>query len=180
MYEYVFGVRMCSNCPNCHNGKGDTPCQDHTSIEGQQRTGSLHAHSQLFEQCLHRRTSLHDMLELLRKYDGSIIQQYLLYKSHVSSESYEGNKDTLQAEIDAAESEWPEYKTDKALVDMPSYVHQRYEGDKSSIEECDVLAYEKEGRERAEQCFTVDVWQLQTTKQHHVHTINETRKSESR
>ena len=76
-YEYLFGVRMCSRCPDCNNGRCGSPCQDwfgsnakpeggifgrldagYTSFEAQKSTGSLHAHSQLFVQCLHQHESL--------------------------------------------------------------------------------------------------------------------------
>ena len=44
-----------------------------TSIEAQQSTGSLHAHSQLFIQCLHQHISLDDIIAILQKtYSGSV------------------------------------------------------------------------------------------------------------
>lgn len=115
MYGYVFGIRMGSDCPDCNKGKGDTPrqydfgsyakaevcivgCIDaaYTSIEAQNRTGSLHAHSAMFVQCLHQHTYLHDHLNLSRKDAGTIMKQYLHHESHVSSECFEGSTDTLR------------------------------------------------------------------------------------
>ena len=82
-FEHLFGIRFCPNCPDCN--VTTCPCQDlfgsvattlggifgridavFTSIEAQQSTGSLHAHSQLFIQCLHQHTSLDDIMTLLR------------------------------------------------------------------------------------------------------------------
>ena len=83
-FEHLFGIRFCPNCPDCN--LTSNPCQDlcgsaatclgcifgridavFTSIEAQQSTGSLHAHSQLFIQCLHQHTSLEDIITTLRK-----------------------------------------------------------------------------------------------------------------
>ena len=74
-FEHLFGIRFCPNCPDCNTTT--CPCQDivgsvatalggifgridavFTSIEAQKSTGSLHAHSQLFIQCLHEHTQV--------------------------------------------------------------------------------------------------------------------------
>ena len=76
-YQHLFGMRVCPNCPHCNHDAGSQPCQDYfgsnakpeggifgrldagyTSFEAQKSTGSLHAHSQLFVQCLHQHESL--------------------------------------------------------------------------------------------------------------------------
>ena len=81
--QHLFGV-TCSH--------GATPCQDlfgsraraeggifgrvdavFTSIEAQNTTGSLHAHSQVFTQCLHQRTPLWEIVKQLRKSTGLIV-----------------------------------------------------------------------------------------------------------
>ena len=84
-YEHLFGMRVWAFCPDC-NGDAGVPCQDlfgsssstaeggifgrcdagYTSIEAQKSKGSLHAHSQLFVQCLHQHTPLADVLRRLR------------------------------------------------------------------------------------------------------------------
>ena len=48
----------------------------YTSIEAQKSTGSLHAHSQVFVQCLHQHTSLRDILNILRHDGTDIVQSY--------------------------------------------------------------------------------------------------------
>ena len=77
--QYLFGMNFCPDCPNCN--LSSSPCQDlfgssaraeggifgrvdavFTSIEAQKSTGSLHAHSQVFVQCLHQYEPLWDCL----------------------------------------------------------------------------------------------------------------------
>ena len=78
---HLFGIRICVHCPDCNN-RGATensttlPCQDifgsNSTAEGgvfgrcdalfisieAQKAGALHAHCQLFIQCLHQHLSL--------------------------------------------------------------------------------------------------------------------------
>ena len=93
-FKYLFGVNYCSNCPECVSSAD--PCQDlfgssanaeggifgridaiFTSIEAQKSTGSLHAHSQLFVQCLHQHTPLWEIVKQLKKGAGSMFNDYL-------------------------------------------------------------------------------------------------------
>ena len=86
IFEFIFGIRFCPHCPDCNNGEHSTPCQDlfgssaraeggifgrvdavFTSIEAQTSTGSLHAHSQVFVQCLHQHQPLWDIATKLSK-----------------------------------------------------------------------------------------------------------------
>lgn len=191
-YEHLFGVRMCPRCPDCNHGKGSVPCQYfccsnakaeggflgridvvYTSIEGHQSSGSLHAHSQLFVQRLHQHTSLYDILDFLRKDDGDTIQEYLRYRSHMVREAYAGDMSTLPAEAEDAERTWPAHKHDEKIVSLPSYLHTRFNGDRNYVNYHDTCGFEAEGREWARQHLMVYVRQMQTKKQHHVHTINE-------
>ena len=48
----------------------------YTSIEAQKSGGSLHAHSQVYVQCLHQRTTLWDIVTALRKNHGDIVKEY--------------------------------------------------------------------------------------------------------
>ena len=99
-FKYLLGVNYCSNCPDC--SVSADPCQDlfgssvqaeggifgrvdaiFTSIEAQKSTGSLHAHSQVFVQCLHQHTPLWEILKQLKKGAGSMFNDYLNYKAHV-------------------------------------------------------------------------------------------------
>ena len=104
-YEFLFGMRVCSNCPHCNLPKKfkGPPCQDifgssstpeggvfgrcdsaYTSIEAQKSRGSLHAHTQLFVQCLHQHTPLVEIFARIRSVGGGeMVDKYLRYKAHV-------------------------------------------------------------------------------------------------
>ena len=69
----------------------------YTSIEAQKSTGSLHAHSQVFVQCLHQHTSIYDILEKLRETPDNIIKEYLRYKEHVCRQVYTEDNETVNA-----------------------------------------------------------------------------------
>ena len=144
-YEYVFGLRVCGFCPDCNNGEYGTPCQDlfgsnstpeggifgridagYTSIEAHKSKGSLHAHSQLFVQCLHQHTPLATILQRLRKGGHEIVQGYLKYKAHVSRQVY-ADTDGLEERLHALEEEWPEYEGSRFLVSRPPYLSRRDE-----------------------------------------------------
>ena len=100
-YEHLFGMRVCPNCPHCNHGEKFRPCQDlfgsnakaeggvfgridagYTSFEAQKSTGSLHAHSQLFVQCLHQHEPLSEVLVALAEKPG-LVEKYLKFKEHV-------------------------------------------------------------------------------------------------
>ena len=100
-YEHVFGMRVCAYCPDCNSHEyGLPPCQDifgsnataeggsfgrvdagYTSIEAQKATGSLHAHSQIFVQCIHQHTPLEEVLNVIRAQPQHVAQRYLRYKA---------------------------------------------------------------------------------------------------
>ena len=103
-FQHLFGINVCQHCPRCNVDESNTPCQDmfgssataeggffgrvdavYTSIEAQKSTGSLHAHSQVFVQCLHQHTSIYDILDTLREKPHNISKEYLRYKEHVFS-----------------------------------------------------------------------------------------------
>ena len=84
--RHLFGLRTCPNCPRCSHSEQMSPCQDlfgsnaapeggvfgrvdacYVSIEAQKSTGALHAHCQVFVQCLHQHTPLDRIFELVRK-----------------------------------------------------------------------------------------------------------------
>ena len=85
--SHLFDMIVCQTSLDCNSSA--EPCQDmfgsnakaeggilgrvdavYTSIEAQQSTGSLHAHSQVFVLCFHQHTSLSDILQELRKQPG--------------------------------------------------------------------------------------------------------------
>ena len=109
-YEYLFGMRVCPYCPDCNSDAlWSNPCQDlfgsnayaeggdfgrcdagYTSIASQKSTGSLHAHSQLFVQCLHQHTPLADVMARIRQVGGTaIVEDYLRYKAHACRQVYD-------------------------------------------------------------------------------------------
>ena len=92
--QHLFGVNYCPICPDC--SQSEDPCQDmfgssataeggilgrvdavYTSIEAQKSSGSLHAHSQVFVQCLHQHTTLWEIVRKLRAEPGDITKEYL-------------------------------------------------------------------------------------------------------
>ena len=101
-YEYLFGMRVCPNCPHCNHDDITKACQDcfgsnakaeggifgrldagYTSFEAQKSTGSLHAHSQLFIQCLHQHEPLSEVLLRLTE-KPELVKRYLNYKERNS------------------------------------------------------------------------------------------------
>ena len=142
-YEFLFGMRVCAFCPDCNNGENSIPCQDifgsssfaegggfgridagYTSIEAQKAKGSLHAHSQLFVQCLHQHTPLVDVLKHVRANGAELVQRYLTYKAHVCRQVY-ANLDVAEGRVQSLEKEWPEYASSNFLVSRPSYLTAR-------------------------------------------------------
>ena len=73
-------------------GRGDAV---YTSIEAQESTASLHAHSQVFVQCLHQHTSVWENVHNLRTKAGDIVKSSLDYKTNVSRQAYNSNREYL-------------------------------------------------------------------------------------
>jgi len=136
-------MRVCAFCPDCNNGAASTPCQDifgsnatpeggslgrldagYTSIEAQKSKGSLHAHSQLFVQCLHQHTPLIEVLSQIKGSKGDVVSKYLQYKAHVCKQSYE-DVQSARASQTEIEKDWPEYKTTTVLLTRPGYQCRR-------------------------------------------------------
>ena len=105
-YKYLFGMNVCWWCPGCNDQCG-VPCQDldgrscfpeggilaraeaaYACIESQKATGSLHAHIQVFIQCLHQHTPLDEVLQRLQSKGNKEINGYLKYKEHVCRQVY--------------------------------------------------------------------------------------------
>ena len=204
-YEYLFGMRVCIFCPDCNNGDRSMPCQDlfgsnalaeggifgrvdagYTSIEAQKSTGSLHAHSQLFVQCLHQHTPLAEILEIMRGRQGDLVKDYLVYKGHVCRQIYAATDDTMKDRLVALEKEWPEYTTATEMIMRPEYLSRRDGLDGAA--RTWVVAQAKQWAARylskaeadvstaeawAAEYMGKDVQTLQEHKQHHVHVYNE-------
>ena len=192
-YEYLFGMRVCMDCPDCNRREAGLPCQDifgcnakaeggivgrieagFTSFEAQKSTGSLHGHSQLFVQCLHQHKPLSEILRTMREQHGEVIDEYLRYKAHVSREVY---ADTTSLECKKAEAEaaWPEYTESLVLSDCPTYRSVRCEtaGASDNTSPHDMASWQEDGRWWLQQYLNKDVEQLQLLKQHHIHIPSE-------
>ena len=177
--EYIFGLRVCSNCPDCNHVDGDEGmyyvcCQDlfgnngysdggsfarasgiYISIEAQKSAGSLHAHGQLHVECLHQHTPLTEIMEKIKGGKDSVVAGYLKYKQHVCREEYE-DLAAWGARRLPTESAWPEYSDSVELVSKRGYL-------RSST---------MEPKEWRDQYLKQHVQAIQEKKQNHVHTMN--------
>ena len=204
-YEYLFGMRVCLFCPDCNNGVNSQPCQDlfgsnamaeggifgridagYTSVEAQKSTGSLHAHSQLFVQCLHQHTPLAEILDILKTKRSHLVRDYLVYKGHVCRQVYACTNEALKERLCELEKKWPAYVDATELISRPEYLTRR-DGvpaqARAWIEaQARQWAAEYLGKEvkdvQADEAWAAeylgnDVQALQEHKQHHVHVYNE-------
>ena len=140
-YEHLFGLRVCPRCPDCNTEKFHCPCQDlygsnatsaggifgridaaYAAVEAQKSTGALHAHLQLFIQCLHQHMPLAEILKLLRERHDDTIDRYLNYNAHVSRTIYEEVGEALEKRLALKEQEWPEFKRASAMISCPRYL----------------------------------------------------------
>ena len=176
LLRHLFGVNVCLYCPDC--SCGPTPCQDergssartnggvfgridtaYISIEFQKSAGSPHGHMQLFVQCLHQHTSLHEIFAATAERAAELREAYLRYNSHVRRCVYERDPVEVAAAIHAAEQQWPEYKSEQRLISRPRY-QTGVMAAENSAEEADLWT---------EAYLRDDVFRLQVLKQHHVH-----------
>ena len=116
--QHLVGMKFCQHCPRCNHDNSESPCQDlfgsnataeggifgrvdavYTSIEAQKSTGSLHAHSQVFVQCLHQHISIYDIMQTLRDQPDNVIKEYLRYKEHVCRQVYTEESAMVDAKL---------------------------------------------------------------------------------
>ncbi|HIE71391.1 MAG TPA: hypothetical protein EYP98_15145 [Planctomycetes bacterium] len=207
-YEYLFGMRVCAFCPDCNNGdsEGVLPCQDLfgsnatpeggvfgradggiTSIEAQKSAGSLHAHSQLHVQCIHQHKPLREIFKEITGGNRSLVEKYLLYKSHVCRQEY-ADLAGWQGRQQQREEAWPEYADSLELVSTPAYLSARLTaspgelggtssgGGGSSAQARPQASAERvvaEGRKWRREYLFEHVQRVQEMKQNHVHTLND-------
>ena len=137
LLKYLFGVNVCPRCPRCAYTR--TACIDragssaslsggvfgrvdavYMSVEAQKSTGSLHAHCQVFVQCLHQHTPLTEIFQLLETRLDALRTAYLRYNAHVVHTTYSGQTDEdIEAGIAAAERTWPEHAADTTMTAYP-------------------------------------------------------------
>jgi hypothetical protein len=185
-YEHLFGMRVCGFCPDCNNGEHGRPCQDlfgssanpeggifgridagYTSIEAQKSTGSLHAHSQLFVQCLHQHMPLEEIFRHVRNRGDGLVQEYLKYKAHVARQIYADCSEEAAERLQAVEKEWPEFKGEHKLCSRPSYQSRKPK------ENANAKQLDEDAKQWYKEFIADDVQYLQQHKQHHVHLLNE-------
>ena len=142
-HKYLFGLNYCWMCPDCNADAAEQSCQDicgnssiqeggifgraeaaYTCIECQKSTGSLHAHSQVFIQCLHQHTPLSDVLKKMKGAAATEINKYLKYKAHVCRQVY-ANAELANERLLEKEASWPEYQDSCALISRPEYLTRR-------------------------------------------------------
>ena len=124
------------------------------SVEAQKSAGGLHAHAQLHLQCIHQRTPLAEILELLLRGNTHISQDYLCFKKHACRQEYE-DVDGWKSRKQQTEEEWPEYKNSAKLI--------------SSFRGLMKVVDPKKWRD----VYLKDYVQpVQEMKQNHVHTLN--------
>ena len=182
-YKFLWGLNVCMQCPDCNFDDSLSPCQDIcgssssfeggingraeaavTCVEAQKGTGSLHAHCQVFVQCLHQHTALSEVLERIRGDGGDIVRKYLRYKSHVCRQVYADEK-LAESRLPLRENDWPQYEKSRLLVSRPAYLSQRDNQD-------DPAHSVAQGQEWLLN-YVTHVQELQEHKQHHVHPPND-------
>ena len=188
-YEYLFGLRVCLACPDCNNGEHGSPCQDlfgsnafaeggivgridagYTSIEAQKSTGSLHAHSQLFVQCLHQHTPLAEIMSRSKHSRGDLVKYDLEYKERVCRQVYARVDADTQQRLVEVEKTWPEYVESNLMISRPDYLTRRSHAETHTVISEEAL---HDAKTWVSEYLDVDVQNLQEHKQNHVHVYNE-------
>ena len=142
--QYLFGVRSCAKCPDCNESSNPLvrPCQDlfgsnaepeggifghvdavYASIEAQKSAGALHAHMQVFVQCLHQHTPLQDIFVLPEQRLQALTRAYLHCKSMTCREVY-ADAQSWQERQERTENEWPEYADTWDDMSTPSFLQR--------------------------------------------------------
>ena len=174
LLKHIFGLHMCQQCPDCV--RTWHPCVDiagssatvvggvfgrvdaaYISIEAQKSTGSLHAHCQVFVQCLHQHTPLTEIFQLVESRLDILRAAYLKYNAHVVHMTYSGQTDEqITNRIEAAEQTWPEHAMDNTMTQCPEYLRARASArDVNEATQWEQMYWEN------------DVVALQYLKQHH-------------
>jgi hypothetical protein len=130
----LFGVRVCSNCPNCNLKPGG--CVDaygsvataeggiigrtdayYISIENQ-KEDDLHGHGLFWPQCVFRQQALVEIAETLQNEHSDLFEQCKWFKTHTCNEQYYDVAD-FESQRDELEDEWPEYARSARLSVQP-------------------------------------------------------------
>ena len=135
VFEYILGMRYCPQCPNCECsdllGSNATAVGGslgrvdgvYGSIEAQKSAGSLHLHVQVFVQCLHQHTPLHEIVQLSSEKMSDLVEGYKRYKMHACRQEYDDGDGwrSRKAEVEKA---WPAHNDTTDLATAPAHVEQ--------------------------------------------------------
>ena len=199
-YKHLFGMRVCPNCPHCNHDEHSDPCQDcfgsnakseggvfgrldagYTSFEAQKSTGALHAHSQLFVQCLHQHEPLSQVLARLTE-KPELVERYMQYKAHVCRQMFSEDgslKSWEEGRRKEVERDWPEYSAKTELLETPAYTLENPVGNPHSAQDGATPHHSflktrlERGRAWLRQYLHHHVQRIQELKQHHVHIWDE-------
>ena len=126
-----------------------------------QKSGTLHAHFQIFVQCFHQfhpLTDLHRLSKILEDVEWmGFVEKYKSYASHTSRKVYadpNGWESRARAEV---ENQWPEFRDSLLMLSRPGYQYNE-----------DIEAHDWK-----QTYLDQDVERLQQHKQHHVHLPDE-------
>ena len=107
----------------------------------------------------------------------SVVRDYLRYKEHVCRQVYTEDPDVVTSKLDLVESEWPEYKTNTTLTQVPMYTMKADVDLIHAVSDHNGYVYSahllSEGAGWLRSFLHTDVEELQRLKQHHVHMVNE-------
>ena len=178
--RHLFGVRFCWQCPDCD--RVPSSCQDlfgsnaaaaggvfgradaiYVAIEAQKSSGSLHAHAQIFIQCLHQHRTLADVWREIEARAETLVPEYLRYSAHVMRGVYGAPSEEVDEALETLREGWPEYENDVTMVTRPAYLMKRRVETEDA--ETEAIAWTNE-------YLMSDVLSLQQRKQHHVHKLD--------
>ena len=120
----LFGVRVCSNCPNCNlkrdgcvdaygsvataeGGIIGRPDAYYISLENQ-KEDDLHGHMLIWPQCVFQRQPLVEIAEMLKHEHSDLFEQCKWFKTHTCNEQYYDSA-AFVSQRDELEEAWPEY-----------------------------------------------------------------------
>ena len=190
LLEYIFGIRVCSACPDCAMWGAGQPCMDlfgsnakpeggifgrvdgvYISIEAQKSSGSLHFHAQVFVQSLHQHTCLQEIYDIMKDNDMFSVAEFCRYAEHTTRQVF-ADVICSTKKRDQREEAWPEYAESLELVSMPKYISLRASPAETLVGgETATACQVREGQDWLQAYLTEHVQQIQEMKQHHVHPL---------
>ena len=183
-FKYVYGMRLCLQCPNCIHGQApDDFCQDGEGLSTEVEGGSLgrsltivgtsefqkkrdeHLHYQNVVECLHTSSSLYTVEEELERQGEQLLQGYKQYVDHSCLQRYQHDDYSVEDRQRLGEETWPAHATDARLSSLPAYLGRRPAAALSCREAV------AEGQ-LWKQCYYRDLNHIICLRQEHIHPIN--------